>query len=101
MRSLSAVAICSRFCNTASARVSDKLKHIGHFTGMSRNKCLRCGVVNVATDKACRRCGSLLNGTDSAEGDLPGEPAKRGVGRRLLWIAGTTTLLLFIAYMSL
>jgi hypothetical protein len=69
---------------------------------MSRNKCLRCGVVNVATDKTCRRCGASLNGVDSAENDLPGEPVKRrGIGRRLLWIAGTTTLLLFIAYMSL
>ena len=69
---------------------------------MSRNKCLQCGIVNVAEDKICRRCGASLNNEVSNENDLPDAPAKRrGIGRRLLWVAGTTTLLLFIAYMSL
>ena len=69
---------------------------------MSRNKCLRCGVVNVATDKTCRRCGASLNDEESNESGAAEETVEqRGIGRRLLWIAGTTTLLLFMAYMSL
>jgi hypothetical protein len=69
---------------------------------MNRNKCLRCGLVNAADDDTCRRCGAPLNGEELSEGSEVEEPSeRRGIGRRLIWIAGTTVLLLFIFYMSL
>jgi len=69
---------------------------------MSRNKCVRCGLVNVINDKTCRRCGASLTGEEVAEVAVVEETVqRRGIGRRLIWIAGTTVLLLFIFYMSL
>ena len=69
---------------------------------MSRNKCPRCGLINAVADTTCRRCGASLNGEELSEGSEVEEPAeRRGIGRRLIWIAGTTVLLLFIFYMSL
>jgi hypothetical protein len=69
---------------------------------MKPNKCPRCGLINAATDTTCRRCGAPLNGEELSEGSEVEEPAeRRGIGRRLIWIAGTTVLLLFIFYMSL
>lgn len=69
---------------------------------MSRNKCGRCGVVNLANDTLCRRCGSSLNGENSAEAGLvEGSVKRRSFWRSLIWIAGTTALILFIGYVSL
>jgi hypothetical protein len=69
---------------------------------VSRKKCPSCGLINAATDTTCRRCGAPLNGEELSEGSEVEEPAeRRGIGRRLIWIAGTTVLLLFIFYMSL
>ena len=68
---------------------------------MIRNKCLRCELVNAATDTTCRRCGASLSGEEVAEVPVVEETVqRRGIGRRLIWIAGTTVLLLFIFYMS-
>jgi hypothetical protein len=69
---------------------------------MSLNKCVRCGLVNAVTDETCRRCGAQINSSEVAEepsGEERSEP--RTLGRRLLWIATTTLLLLFIGYLSL
>jgi hypothetical protein len=57
--------------------------------------------VNASTDETCRRCGETLN--------LDGEPLieevvvekRRSLLKRATWIAGTTLLLLFVAYMSM
>jgi hypothetical protein len=68
-----------------------------------RNKCADCGLVNLATDERCRRCGASLKGTtlpvdDSDDGV---EVRKRGLGKRLAWILGMTLTILFICYVSL
>jgi hypothetical protein len=69
---------------------------------MNKNKCSRCGLVNFATNETCRRCGASLRDPQSAPIDAGEEEVKkRSIGRRLIWILGTTLLLLFIAYMSL
>jgi hypothetical protein len=69
---------------------------------MNRNKCQQCGLVNLAADESCRRCGALLVGEESTAIDTDDKPVKkRSIGRRLIWISGTTLLLLFIYYMSL
>ena len=72
---------------------------------MNRNKCQLCGLVNAASDENCRRCGALLTGdvTDVAA-DVRTEQRpekKRGILKRLLWIAGATLFLLFSFYLSL
>ncbi len=69
---------------------------------MNPNKCPHCGLINAATDTTCRRCGASLSGEEVAEVPLVDETTpRRGIGRRLIWIAGTTALLLFVFYMSL
>jgi hypothetical protein len=69
---------------------------------VSRNKCPRCDLVNAATDTTCRRCGASLNGEETAEVRVAEETVpRRHIGRRLIWIAGMTVVLLFIFYMSL
>ena len=69
---------------------------------MSRNKCGRCGVVNLTSDDLCRRCGASLNGEGSAEAvSVEGSVTRRSFWRSVIWIAGTTALILFIGYMSL
>jgi len=69
---------------------------------MSRNKCPSCGLINAAADTICRRCGASLSGDEVAHVFVVEETTpRRGIGRRLIWIAGTTVLLLFIFYMSL
>lgn len=70
---------------------------------MNRSKCQKCGLVNSATDPACRRCGALLDerGATSSGLDDDGRVKKRGIGRRLLWIFGTTCAILFVWYASL
>jgi hypothetical protein len=69
---------------------------------MDKSKCSRCGLVNLATDKSCRRCGAAFVGaqlkrTDSDEPHI----GRRGIGRRILWILGATAILLFAFYLSL
>jgi hypothetical protein len=73
---------------------------------MNRNKCQSCGLVNAASDENCRRCGAPLAGeaTVVETDDVPTEPEpekKRGILKRLLWIAGATLFLLFSFYLSL
>lgn len=72
---------------------------------MNRNKCPRCGLVNVATDKECRRCGELLGASVSGEAASSNETEtrgkKRGLFRRLLWIVAVTVSFLFLCYASL
>ena len=76
---------------------------------MNRSKCLQCGLVNLATDETCRRCGASLtverSAATSEESTTPEsgeqEASKRSVPRRLSWILGTTLILLFAAYLSL
>lgn len=68
---------------------------------MNRHKCLRCGLVNADTDETCRRCGASLS-ADATQQDAPKqEVTKRGLVRRVIWILGTTILLLFCCYLSL
>lgn len=75
---------------------------------MERTKCSDCGLVNANTDDACRRCGASLlgNGSTGGSAGAADEPVenkaeKRGIGRRLIWISGTTIVLLFCFYLSL
>ncbi len=76
---------------------------------MNRRKCLQCGLVNLAADETCRRCGASLIEEQSAairEEQMAVEPAeetvpRRSIVQRLAWILGTTLILVFAAYMSL
>lgn len=70
---------------------------------MNRNKCQKCGLVNLAADKVCRRCGAPLSDTGEASSELAdeGKVKKRGIVRRLLWILGTTCAILLVWYASL
>src|SRR5688572_11292729 len=71
---------------------------------MNRNKCSRCGLVNSTSDEMCRRCGASLvdePARESGEVDSEVVAPKRGVVRRLIWILGTTLILLFAWYLSL
>ncbi len=71
---------------------------------MERTKCPDCGLVNANTDDACRRCGASLQGNGPAgvvDEPVENKVEKRGLGRRLIWISGTTILLLFGFYLSL
>jgi hypothetical protein len=73
----------------------------------SRQKCANCGLVNTASDKLCRRCGSPLTGDTPTEQRLnpdvadEGGPKQRGLLKRLTWIAGATLIALLICYLSL
>ena len=71
---------------------------------MNRNKCSRCGLINSTADEMCRRCGASLAdqpAPKSGEVDSEGVKPKRGIARRLIWILGTTFILLFAWYLSL
>jgi len=69
---------------------------------MNRSKCSRCGLVNSDSDKICRRCSATLSAEASvAEAPAVEKEQKRGLGQRLLWIVGTTLLLLFAWYLSM
>ena len=71
---------------------------------MNRTKCSRCRLVNSPADQICRRCGTSLVGESAPESDeveSGGVKAKRGIVRRLIWILGTTLLLLFAWFLSL
>lgn len=68
----------------------------------NRRKCVQCGLVNFAENDNCRRCGAAL----SAVAIVEPEPAAkrsgtRGIGRRLLWLAGVTVVLVFLWSRSL
>jgi hypothetical protein len=68
-----------------------------------RNKCRDCGLVNLATDERCRRCGAELKsaGDDAHDSSETVEVRKRGPARRLAWILGMTLTILFVCYVSL
>src|SRR5688572_22643720 len=70
---------------------------------MNRNKCPNCGLVNSTADEICRRCGESLMAAPESEPDESesDQVKKRGIGRRLIWIFGTTLILLFAWYLSL
>ena len=68
---------------------------------MNRNKCSSCGLVNSTADEMCRRCGASLLGQPAPESDNEKVEAKRGTVRRLIWITGTTLVLLFVWFLSL
>src|SRR3989454_8422797 len=80
---------------------------------MNRNKCPQCGLVNLASDDRCRRCGnSLTEPSLTAEESAAAKPPaateggaekvqKRSILRRLSWVGGMTLVLLFTFYMSL
>ena len=69
---------------------------------MNRSKCARCGLVNSASDEVCRRCAAALSpDTLIEEISRTGQGKKRGVGRRALWIVGSTLTLLFAWYLSM
>jgi len=73
----------------------------------SRQKCAGCGLVNTASDESCRRCGNPLTGDAPVEREADAEPAekpgvkKRGLLKRLTWIAEATLIALLICYVSL
>jgi hypothetical protein len=71
----------------------------------ARQKCARCGLVNTGADVTCRRCGDPLTGVDATEqlseaGEETGAK-KRGLLKRLTWIAGATIIALLVLYVSL
>jgi len=71
---------------------------------MNRSKCSSCGLVNSTADEKCRRCGASLvdqPAPESGESNSDGVKPKRGIVRRLIWILGTTLILLFAWYLSL
>ncbi|HKP45674.1 MAG TPA: hypothetical protein VJT50_03680 [Pyrinomonadaceae bacterium] len=69
---------------------------------MKRNKCPQCGLINVASDENCRRCNaSLIEAPDEVIDAGDPQPPRRTLGKRIIWILGTTLVLLFVFYMSL
>lgn len=72
---------------------------------MQRNKCSNCGVVNLATDQQCRRCGARLKFFEPVNAELAydegAEPKKRSILLRLAWIIGVTVAILIIWYVSI
>ena len=70
---------------------------------MNRSKCPNCGLVNSTADQMCRRCGESLMAAPASEPDESetDQVKKRGFGRRLIWIFGTTLIFLFAWYLSL
>ena len=68
---------------------------------MERRKCAKCGLVNKNEDENCRRCGFSLDEPSPAlpAGDEYAD--KRSLVKRLIWILVTTTLVLFLSYLSL
>jgi hypothetical protein len=67
---------------------------------MNRKKCAQCGLVNSVADETCRRCSAVLS--EPSEPAAQTEKVKaRGLGKRVLWILGTTLALLFAWYLSM
>ena len=77
-----------------------------HRPSHGRRKCPDCGLVNVGSDKTCRRCGTALHEEEFIEHPrtelaVPLKPKKRSLLKRLLWIISATAILLMIFYASL
>jgi len=77
-----------------------------HRPSHGRRKCPDCGLVNVGSDKTCRRCGTALHEEEfiehpTTELAVPLKPKKRSLLKRLLWIVSATAILLMIFYASL
>jgi hypothetical protein len=69
---------------------------------MEKTKCPRCGLVNLATDASCRRCGASLFRYRLSEADGNEQKlGKRGIGKRILWIVAVSSIFLFFFYLSL
>jgi hypothetical protein len=65
---------------------------------MEKLKCPHCGLINLVTDKSCRRCGGSL--TAPVE-EIASGKQKRGLGKRIIWILAATSIILFSFYLSL
>lgn len=77
-----------------------------HAPHQPRKKCANCGLVNVASDEVCRRCGTLLAEDEqlaplSIDEPLTIKPRKRSFLKRVTWILGASGLLLIVFYASL
>jgi hypothetical protein len=60
-----------------------------------RRTCPQCGLVNFADAEACRRCRSeLIETTPASRADRP-VAQTRGIGRRLLFVAGAIVFCVF------
>jgi hypothetical protein len=74
-------------------------------TVANRRKCPVCGLVNVAANEECRRCGAVLPPVGPVrivEAEPAVQPSRAGgIGRRLLWLAGVTVVLVFLWSRSL
>jgi len=68
---------------------------------MNSIKCTGCGLVNFATNGACRRCGTGLFLDARVETRPSSEEGARGFWQWLLWAFGATVTILTIAYLSL
>jgi len=73
---------------------------------LSRRKCVNCGLINVAADEQCRRCGALLADdaspvTEGLEVEPVARPRRRGLLKRLVWIISATLIVLIVWYLSL
>jgi hypothetical protein len=69
---------------------------------MNPRKCDQCSLVNFVGAEKCRRCGALLTERSSTAYESPAGPVKgRGIGRRLVWLAAVTVVLIFIWSRSL
>ncbi len=69
----------------------------------SSRKCGACGLINFASAETCRRCKSTLDeqpGVDPAPTTV-GSRREQSVARRLLWLAVTTLVLVFLWSRSL
>ena len=66
---------------------------------MSR-KCVQCGLVNFASDDACRRCGAQLESPPPAE-TPPVQNRRRRIILRLLLTPALILCILLVAYLSL
>jgi hypothetical protein len=71
----------------------------------SRQKCPDCGLVNIASDESCRRCGAPLDLAEVPDKIIEAEPTNKPAGRsflkRIIWILGATIVSLTIWYFSL
>jgi hypothetical protein len=68
---------------------------------MNNRKCPRCGLVNFAVNDTCRRCAAPLNGPPAVEPTTVEPPARRSIGRRVLWLLGVIVTLIFLWSRSL
>jgi hypothetical protein len=71
---------------------------------MTSKKCPSCGLVNLASDETCRRCGAALDLDAAApQPTLEEDPVKpkRSFLRRVIWILSATLTILVIWYVSL